>query len=102
MNWNTLARHMRWALPMTCALSLLCAGVAQAGEAWVDVVWNMVIFEKANYPQSDFSSYLHKLDRIRAGLDRNDQQIAKVETDRLLKMLMVAPAADRGHQLLIP
>lgn len=92
MKWSTLQRHMRLALPMTCALALLCGGMARAGEAWVDDVWNMVIFEKANYPQSDFAPYLHKLDRIRAGLDRDDQQIAKVETDRFLKMLL-----DRRH-----
>ena len=46
------------------------------------------MFEKANYPQSDFSLYLQKLDRIRAGLDREDQRIATMETDRFLKMLL--------------
>lgn len=92
MNWNTLQQHRRLVLPVGCALALLCGGTALAGEAWVDEVWNMVTFEQASYPSSDFAPYLQKLDRIRAGLERGDQQIAKTETDRLLKMLL-----DRRH-----
>ena len=49
-------------------------------------------FEKASYPNSDFAPYFQKLDRIRTGLERGDQQSAKMETDRFLKML-----ADRRH-----
>ena len=92
MNWNTLRHHMGLVLPVSCALALLCSGTALAGEAWVDDVRNMVKFEQTNYPQSDFAPYLQKLDRISAGLDRGDQQIAKTETDRFLKMLL-----DRRH-----
>ena len=54
MRWHTLQRHMRLALPMACALALLSGGRARAGEAWIDDVWNMVIFEKADDPQSGF------------------------------------------------
>jgi hypothetical protein len=92
MNWNSRQQLHRLILPMACALALLCGGTVLAGDAWIDDVWNMVMFEKANYPQSDFAPYLQKLDRIRVGLDRDDQQIAKVETDRFLKMLL-----DRRH-----
>lgn len=92
MNWNRRQQLLRLVLPAACAVALLCVGTALAGEAWVDDVWNMVMFEKANYPQSDFSPYLQSLDRIRAGLDREDQRIATVETDRFLKMLL-----DRRH-----
>lgn len=92
MNWNNLHHSMRLVLPVACALTLLCGGTAFAGETWIDDVWNMVAFEKANYPTSDFAPYFQKLDRIKTGLDRGDQQIAKMETDRFLKMLM-----DRRH-----
>ena len=92
MNWNSRQQLLRLTLPTACALVLLCGGTALASDAWVDDVWNMVMFEKTNYPQSDFAPYLQKLDRIRAGLDRDDQQTAKVETNRFLKMLR-----DRKH-----
>ncbi|MCE3222308.1 MAG: exported protein of unknown function [Nitrospira sp.] len=92
MNWNSLQPTVRLVLPVSCALVLLCGGTALAGETWIHDVWNMVIFEKANYPTSDFSPYLQKLDRIRAGLERDNQQVAKMETDRFLKMLL-----DRRH-----
>lgn len=92
MNWNTRQQLLPLALPAVCALALLFGGTARAGEAWIDDVWNIVMFEKANYPESDFVPYLQKLDRIRARLDRDNQQIAKVETDRFLKMLL-----DRRH-----
>lgn len=92
MNWNTLQHTMRLVLPVSCALALLCGGTALAGETWIDDVWNMVTFEKVSYPSSDFAPYFQKLDRIRTGLERGDQQIAKMETDRFLKML-----ADRRH-----
>ena len=92
MKWNTRQQRLRFVLPMACALALLCGGTALAGEAWVDDIWNMVAFEKANHPTSDFAPYFQKLDRIKIGLDRGDQQIVKTETDRFLTMLM-----DRRH-----
>lgn len=79
-------------LPVGCALVLLCGGPAFASETWIDDVWNMVAFEKATYPASDFAPYFQKLDRIKTGLDRGDHQAARMETHRLLKMLM-----DRRH-----
>jgi hypothetical protein len=85
-------RDARWILAASCALLLLCSGVVLAADTWVDEVWNMVIFEKASYPGSNFDPYLQKLDRIRVGLDREDQHIVKMETDRFLKMLL-----DRRH-----
>lgn len=92
MNWNNLQHSMQVILAVSCALALLCGGTALASETWIDDVWNMVAFEKATYPTSDFAPYFQKLDRIKTGLDRGDQQTAKMETDRLLKMLM-----DRRH-----
>jgi hypothetical protein len=92
MNGNTLQQRLRLLLPAACGLALLCGGSALAGEAWIDDVWNMVAFEKTNYPTSDFAPYFQKLDRIKVGLDRDDQHIVKMETDRFLKMLM-----DRRH-----
>ena len=92
MIWKAIQRDTRWILAVSCALALVCSGVAQAGTTWVDEVWNMVMFEKASYPGSNFDPYLQKLDRIRTGLDREDQHIVKMETDRFLKMLL-----DRKH-----
>lgn len=92
MNWRTIQRETRLVVAVSCALTLMCSGVALAGGTWVDEVWNMVVFEKASYPGSNFDPYLQKLDRIRTGLDREDQHIVKMETDRFLKMLI-----DRKH-----
>ncbi|MEX5219073.1 MAG: hypothetical protein NW701_14690, partial [Nitrospira sp.] len=92
MLWKTVQRDTRLLWAASCALVLICGGVALAAENWVDEVRNMVTFEKASYPGSDFDPYLQKLDRIQAGLDREDQRIVKMETDRFLKML-----AERKH-----
>lgn len=92
MNWTLIPLTMRLAPAASCALALLCGGTALAADSWIDEVWNMVTFEKASYPGSDFAPYFQKLDRIKAGLERGDQHIAKTETDRFLKMLL-----DRKH-----
>ena len=92
MIWKTRQSHTLLRLAMIAVLVLMWSGVALAGTTWVDDVWNMVMFEKASYPGSDFDPYLQKLGRIRTGLDRDDQRIAKIETDGFLKML-----ADRKH-----
>jgi hypothetical protein len=68
-------------------MSLLLVGSALAAETWVDEVWNMVVFEKAAYPGSNFDPYFEKLTAIRNGLAGGDQLIVKKETDRFLKML---------------
>ena len=73
-------------ITLTCALGLVFTGQVLAADLWVDEVLNMVKFEKAN-SQSNFDPYVAQLHKIRAALERGDQQIAKVETDRFLKML---------------
>lgn len=75
-----------------CAMVLLLAGSVRAAETWVDEVWNMVVFEKASYPGSNFDPYFEKLTAIRNGLAGGDQLIVRKETDRLFKML-----ADRAY-----
>jgi hypothetical protein len=72
---------------VTCALGLMVTGPARAAEMWVDEIVNMVNFEKAGSPQTNFDPYVQQLGKIRNGVNRGDQQIAKVETDRFLKML---------------
>ena len=89
---KTVRRDARGLLAASCALVLICGGVALAAENWVDKVRNMVTFEKASYPGSDFDPYIQKLERIQAGLDREDQRIVRMETNRFLKML-----AERRH-----
>jgi hypothetical protein len=84
----------RWALTLAVvsAVCLFLTGPASAAGTWVDEVWNMVTFEKATYPTSNFDPYLDRLSKIRSGVLRGDHQIVKVETDRFLKMLL-----ERAH-----
>src|SRR5688500_7976648 len=88
MTWKTIQRETRLIVAVSCALALMCSGVALASETWVDEVWNMVMCEKASYPGSNCDPYLQKLERIKTGVDREDQHIVKMETDRFLKMLI--------------
>lgn len=69
-----------------CAISLLLPGSLPAAETWADEIWNMVVFEKANYPGSNFDHYFEKLTKIRNGLVGGDQLVVRTETDRFLKM----------------
>jgi hypothetical protein len=77
-----------------CGAALLIAtsSVLAAGGSWVDEVWNMVVFEKASYPGSNFDPYLEKLGRIRNDIIMQDHLSVKTETNQFLKML-----ADRAH-----
>jgi hypothetical protein len=74
-------------LSLACALALAYAVPAFAAGSWVDEVWTMVTFEKKTYPTSNFDPYFAQLKAMRDGTVRQDQQIVRVETDRLLKML---------------
>lgn len=67
-------------------------GTAAAADLWVDEVLNMVNFEKAKSSGTDFDPYVAQLHKIRTAVEGGDQHIAKVETDRFLKMLQ-----DRSH-----
>lgn len=71
----------------TMALALLLTGPVLAAETWVDEIWNMVAFEKAAYPGSNFDPYFEKLAKMRDGLAGGDEQAVKREMDQLLKML---------------
>ena len=75
-----------------CAMLLVFAGSALAAETWVDEVWNMVVFERASYPGSNFDPYFEKLAAIRNGLAGGDEGMVKKDTDRFFKML-----ADRAY-----
>lgn len=71
---------------------LLTSSVLAAGGSWVDEIWNMVVFEKASYPGSNFDPYLEKLGRIRNDVIAEDHLSVKTETNQFLKML-----ADRAY-----
>lgn len=92
MNGKLTPFAIRLVLAAGCALTLLWSGTALAADSWIDEVWNMVAFEKASYPGSDFAPYFQKLDRIKTSLERSNHSAARTETDRLLKMLL-----DRRH-----
>ncbi len=48
MIWKAMQHDIRLILAVSCALTLMCSGVALADTSWVDEVWNMVMFEKAS------------------------------------------------------
>jgi hypothetical protein len=71
----------------TGLVSLVMTAPALAAGTWADEIANMVNFEKANSPSSNWDPYVKQVQKIRTGVDRGDQQVAKVETDRFMKML---------------
>ncbi|HKC92560.1 MAG TPA: hypothetical protein VKB81_00940 [Nitrospira sp.] len=73
-------------ITIACALGLMFTGQVLAADLWVDEVLNMVNFEKAN-SQTNYDPYVAQLHKIRAAEQQGNHQIAKVETDRFLKML---------------
>jgi hypothetical protein len=86
-------QRMRWGVVFAVSLMLLLfSSSGIAAETWVDEVWNMVAFEKAAYPGSNFDPYFEKLTAIQNGLGRDDQLLVKKEMDHFLKML-----GDRTH-----
>jgi hypothetical protein len=87
MRTKTIEQSLLVLFTFACVLGLMMTGPAQAAELWVDEIANMVNFEKAGSPGANFDPYVQQLGKIRDGLNRGDQQIAKVETDRFLKML---------------
>jgi len=87
MRTKTIGQKLLVLFTFTCAVGLMVPGPAQAAEIWVDEIVNMVNFEKAGSPGTNFDPYVAQLGKIRNGVDRGDQQIVKVETDRFLKML---------------
>jgi hypothetical protein len=86
MGTNKIKDTLLVLLTFTCALGLMFTGQALAADLWVDEVLNMVNFEKAN-SQTNYDPYVEQLHKIRAAVEQGNQPIAKVETDRFLKML---------------
>lgn len=76
----------------TLLLATSSAFAAGGSGSWVDEIWNMVVFEKASYPGSDFDPYLETLGRIRKDMMAEDHLGVKAKTNQLLKML-----ADRAY-----
>jgi hypothetical protein len=87
MGTKSIQRTLLVLLTFACALGFMFTGQAQAADLWVDEVLKMVSFEKASSPGTNFDPYVEQLHKIRQAAERGEQQIAKVETDRFLKML---------------
>ena len=87
MRTQTIRQRLLVLFTITCALGLIVTGAALAAGTWVDEIANMVNFEKAKSPSSNWDPYVKQVQNIRTGVDRGDQQIANRETDRFLKML---------------
>lgn len=63
-------------------------GVAPAQVTWVDDIMNALgSYFKANYPTSDFTSYLKKLTLVRDAVDRGDRRTVEVEMGAFFTML---------------
>lgn len=63
-------------------------GVAPAQATWVDDIMNALgSYFKANYPTSDFTSYLKKLTLVRDAVDRRDRRAVEVEMGAFFTML---------------
>ncbi|HXF92513.1 MAG TPA: hypothetical protein VNK46_07130 [Nitrospiraceae bacterium] len=92
MNTQAIRRRAALLLAMAGAWCLLFAGPAFSAGTWVEEIQNMVAFEKANNPASDFTPYQEQLARIHESLLRGDQHRVKLETDRFLRMLQ-----ERAH-----
>ncbi len=87
MKMRAIRPKMAVLLAVAGAGCLLLVGPALSAGTWVDEIWNMVAFEKANNPASDFTPYQEQLARIQESLLHGDQHQVKLETDRFLKML---------------
>lgn len=68
------------------------AQATSAQATWVDEIKNSLGVYKANYPTSDFSPYLTKLNLVGDAVSRGDRRAVKVEMGAFLKML-----ATRAH-----
>lgn len=63
-------------------------GVAPAQATWVDDIMNALgSYFKANYPTSDFTSYVKKLTLVRDAVDRGDRRTVEVEMGAFFTML---------------
>lgn len=63
-------------------------GVAPAQATWVDDIMNALgSYFRANYPTSDFTSYLKKLTLVRDAVDRGDRRTVEVEMGAFFTML---------------
>ena len=83
-----LSDRLSLMLVAACVVSLWTVGITLAAGTWVDEITNSLTFYKAGYPASNFDPYFEQLARVGDGLNREDQQIVKVEMDQFLKMLL--------------
>jgi len=104
---GTLCQRLPTVLVTACAVCLFTVGAALGAGTWADEIWNALTFYKASYPTSNFDPYFEKLNRVRDGIGRGDQQIVRVEMDQFVKMLQVRAhgisdvAADELYNLAI-
>ncbi|MBI5854779.1 MAG: hypothetical protein HZB35_06025, partial [Nitrospirae bacterium] len=77
-----------WVAMVLVVFSVAGAGLAWGQSTWADEVMNAIAFYSSTYPTSDFGPYVGQVGTIRAGLTRDDQQVVRIETEALLKMLM--------------
>ena len=63
-------------------------GLAPVQATWVDDIMNALrSYFRANYPTSDFTSYLKKLTLVRDAVDRGDRRTVGVEMGAFFTML---------------
>ena len=82
MNWKIAI-----ALTVALAIGLWSSGSALATETWADEIVTATTFYKTSYPAGDWGPYFEKLNKVKDGIGRGDEQIVKVEMDQFMKML---------------
>lgn len=82
MNWK-----IAMALTVALAIGLWSSGSAWATETWADEIVTATTFYKTSYPAGDWGPYFEKLNKVKEGIGRGDEQIVKVEMDQFMKML---------------
>jgi hypothetical protein len=86
--------NSKMAIALTVALTvfLWIGGSALAAGTWADEIVTATTFYKTSYPAGNWDPYFQKLNKVKDGIGRGDEQIVKVEMDQFMKML-----AGRAH-----
>ena len=72
---------------IAAALCGLAVVTMAAQTSWVDEINNSLSFTAANYPNSNWEPYQHKIRLVHDAVGRGDNQVVKMEMGKWFKML---------------
>ena len=72
---------------IAAALCCLAVITMAAQTSWVDEINNSLSFTAANYPNSNWEPYQHKIRLVHDAVGRGDNQAVKMEMGKWFKML---------------